>query len=93
MNSNLAETLVMQVRAVIYHPDDVSEQVGGPENCDRGVFTYPSKKLYQETLTRVDADTRAKVKRFYRREDACSKPLLLLSTAILTYTYDREKGL
>ncbi|KAG2013911.1 hypothetical protein CC2G_010775 [Coprinopsis cinerea AmutBmut pab1-1] len=61
----------MEVRAVLYHPEDVGEE------------------LYLKALEKVTAESQTRIKRYYRREDACRT----LIGELLVRMYCQEHGL
>lgn len=72
----------MEVWAVIYKPPLFKDDVGFnfiARECDLTLHFY---KLYEKSLTFVDIESQARIKRFYHRVDACREHNIMLVGAI-----------
>lgn len=62
----------MQLRAIIYHPTAFPETVRtSAQPLIRFNLPLFFPQLYQDALASVDPESQTRIKRFYRREDAC----------------------
>ena len=71
----------MQVWAVIYKPAAFPEDVSSIHSIQR--FTlFIQHQLYQRGILFVDPESKSRIQKFYRREDACRKHLTSWSVKI-----------